>query len=117
MSFDFTGWFSPIINNLIIAALISATTIGIIGYLWRQHSKKTQAYSELLQLITEIERENPVRAGSMITHATGAQGPFPYSVHKKLSSAITEVIRKQGRYLRRSTKDLLCTTQGFQQPD
>jgi hypothetical protein len=98
------------LSNPIVASLLSAAIVAIMGYVWRQYSssraRRKQAYSKLLQLVAEIERDNPVRAGSVIAHATGAPGPFPYRVHKKLTAEINELMRKQGRYLKPEARDL-----------
>jgi hypothetical protein len=97
-------------SNPIVAALISAAIIAAAGFVWRYYfvsrGHRKQAYSELHQLIAEIERENQVRPGSMIARATGGTGPFPYRVHKKVSEKIEKLMQKQGRYLKPETLDL-----------
>jgi hypothetical protein len=56
--------------------------------------------------VAEIERDNPVRPDGMIARATGGTWPFPYRVHKKLTDKISELMQKQGGYLKPEAIDL-----------
>jgi hypothetical protein len=60
-----------------------------------REQERLQTYAELLQIVTEIEHENPVRPGGMVSHATGSPGLFPLRIHKDTTNAITKIVREK----------------------
>ena len=64
MSSNSVPTFYDVLSNPIVASLISAAVVAAAGWSWRQYHlsrrHRKQAYSELRQLVTEIERDNHV---------------------------------------------------------
>lgn len=67
--------------------------------------EQLQAYGELLQVVTEIEQDNPVRPGGMIARATGDQTPRLLRVHRDKTTAIARIIREKRNLFQDTTVD------------
>lgn len=79
------------ITNPAMRVVVAAIVTAILGGLLRRHYRKVdhakrrtelqfQAYSELIQFVLEIERDDVVRPGRLAPLAAGVKGPLPVRV-------------------------------------